>query len=211
MSSELSKELSQQIDKAVDILKDGGVVAFPTDTVYGLGASAFDSSAVERVFEVKQRPRHLPLPVILADEKQVSAVASVVSHVAMVLMKHFWPGGLTLILPSLSSVPVIVTGDTGNVAVRVPDHVIPVTLITRLGVPITGTSANVSTQPSALTAEEVRAQLGSTVDLIIDGGRCPGGVESTIVDVTVDVPVIVRHGAIPEAEIRSVLNNYKEA
>jgi L-threonylcarbamoyladenylate synthase len=211
MSAELSPELLQQIDKAVEILKAGGVVAFPTDTVYGLGASAFDSGAVERVYEVKQRPRHLPLPVLLAGEAQASIVASVISRSAAVLMKHFWPGGLTLILPKSASVPGNITGGTGQIAVRVPDHVIPITLISRLGVPVIGTSANVSTHPSVLTAEEVRAQLGSAVDLIIDGGRCPGGIESTVVDVTADVPVIVRRGAVSEAEIERVLNNFKEA
>jgi L-threonylcarbamoyladenylate synthase len=175
-----------------------------------VGADVFNSRAVERVYEVKKRPHHSPLPLVLANKEQVPVVASAIPPVAMVLMEHFWPGGLTLLLPSLPSVPAIVTAGTGRIAVRVPDLAIPNILVSRLGVPVIGTSANISTQPSALTAEEVEAQLGDTVDLIIDGGRCPGGIESTIVDVTVDEPVIVRHGAIPDAEIMEVLNIYKE-
>ena len=211
MSPELSTELKKQIKEAVDILKAGGVVAFPTDTVYGLGASAFDSSAVERVYQVKQRPHHLALPLLLAHEKQVKVVASAVSRSAAILMEHFWPGGLTLIVPKSPSVPASVTGGTDKVAVRVPAHIVPIDLITEFGVPLIGTSANLSNQPSALTADEVRAQLGNAVDLIIDGGRCPGGIESTVVDMTGDVPVVVRHGAVAEAEIDKVLRDYEEA
>jgi L-threonylcarbamoyladenylate synthase len=153
---------------------------------------------------VKQRPRHLPLPVLLADRAQVDSVAVPVSEIAHILMEHFWPGGLTIVLPRADSFPAAATGGTDKVAVRVPDHAVPVAIIRSLGMPVIGTSANLSNEPSALTAGEVEAQLGGEVDLVVDGGGCPGGLESTVVDLTSEVPVILRGGAVPEAEIQRV-------
>lgn len=193
----------QQIELAIDTLKRGGIVAYPTDTVYGLGASIEVEEAVERVYQVKQRERHLPLPLLLSDISQIAKVADFVPEVAWKLAKHFLPGGLTLILVKSSLVPEVVSG--GNtVAVRIPAHPVPLALIRGLGVPITGTSANLSGKPSPITAQEVEEQLGDKVDLIIDGGRCPYGVESTIVDVTGQSLRIVREGAIPKEEIERI-------
>ena len=181
------------------ILQRGGVVAFPTDTVYGLGAAAFNSGAVERVYEVKKRPRHLPLPVLIGDMEQLALLAEPLSELALFLAQRFWPGGLTLVLPQVSGLPAYLGG--AGVAVRLPAHPVCLALIKGLSSPVTGTSANISGHPSALTADEVREQLGGEVDLIIDGGRCPGGVESTVVDLTGEKPAILRRGIISRKEI----------
>jgi L-threonylcarbamoyladenylate synthase len=204
----LSSQVILQVDRAVEILKAGGIVAFPTDTVYGLGGDAFNIEVAERIYRVKRRPRHLPLPVLLADSKQAASVADSVSGIARFLMRHFWPGGLTLVLPKKASFPDIITAGSNKVAVRIPDHVVPLTLIHGLGVPIIGTSANISDRPSPVTAEEVEQQLGSRVDLIIDVGKCTGGLESTVVDVTGGTPVILRHGVIPERDINMACQEY---
>jgi L-threonylcarbamoyladenylate synthase len=159
---------------------------------------------VERVYRVKKRPSSKALPLLLADKSQIGEVAQPVSRVAWLLAEKFLPGALTIVLPKSKSVPDIVTGKNKTVAVRVPAHPIPIALAQGLGTPITGTSANLSGKPSALTADDVRAQLGNTVDLIIDGGRCPGGKESTIVDLTGETPVILREGAISREELKQV-------
>ncbi|UCH51324.1 MAG: threonylcarbamoyl-AMP synthase [Chloroflexota bacterium] len=206
--STLSSQVALQIDRAIEILKAGGIVAFPTDTVYGLGGDAFNTEVAERIYEVKQRPRHLPLPLVLADLAQVACVVDSVPGIASFLMSYFWPGGLTLVLPRGNSLPDIITAGGNKVAIRVPDHVVPLTLIRRLGAPIIGTSANISDNPSPVTAEGVEQQLGKQVDLIVDMGECPGGLESTVVDVTGVTPVILRHGIIPEKEIKRACRGY---
>jgi L-threonylcarbamoyladenylate synthase len=202
--NKMDVQIASQIGRAVEILNAGGIVAYPTDTVYGVGADAFNVEAVGKIFEVKKRPRGMPLPVLIADAAQVAMVASSVSECAQLLMRHFWPGGLTLVLPRLISFPGIVTAGGNAVAVRVPNHIVPLTIIRRLGKPIIGTSANISNKPSPVTAEEVEQQLGGKIDLIIDMGRCPGGIESTVVDVTGEVPVILRRGSVSEDEIKRV-------
>ncbi len=199
--SELSSAIQQQIERGIAILRQGGLVAFPTDTVYGLGASANIPQAIERVYQVKQRPRNMPLPLLLADISQIAETAESVSPDAWLLIGNFMPGALTIVLPRSSSVPAHVAAGGTTIAVRVPAHPVPIALIRGLGVPIVGTSANLSGKPSALTADEVCIQLGDKVDLVIDGGRCPGGKESTIVDVTGEKPVILREGAISRKEI----------
>ena len=201
--------LPEQVENGVNILKEGGVIAFPTDTVYGLGGDAFNPKAVERIYEVKKRPRHLPLPLLIADIPQLTAVAEPISRIAWFLARHFWPGGLTLVLPKAPSLPDYLAKGH-SIAVRVPNHPICLALVQRLENPITGTSANLSGKPSTLTAGKVKQQLGDKVDLIIDGGRCPGGVESTVVDVTGEVPVILRQGIIPKHEIDKACKEYRE-
>jgi len=200
----LSHHVTLQVDRAIEILKNGGVVAFPTDTVYGLGCDVFNVQAVERIYQLKRRSRHLPLPVLLADLTQLDDIVASVPETARYFMKRFWPGGLTLVLPKKDTLPDIITAGSKEVAVRIPDHVVPVSLIRGLGAPIIGTSANVSDMPSPLTAQEVEHQLDSQVDLIIDMGKCPGGLESTVVDVTGEMPVILRRGVISEEEIKAV-------
>ncbi|MDP2954170.1 MAG: L-threonylcarbamoyladenylate synthase [Chloroflexota bacterium] len=177
-------------------------MAFPTDTVYGLGARGFSPQAVERVYEAKARPRSLPLPLLLALASDLERVArKPIPELALRLAERFWPGGLTLVLRRAPAVPDAVTAGGDTVAVRVPRHPVPVALISGVGEPLTGTSANLSGRPSPLTAEEVRQQMGDRVDLILDGGRCPGGVESTVLDLTGETPVLIREGAIGREEL----------
>jgi L-threonylcarbamoyladenylate synthase len=203
--------IQQQVEQAITILKQGGIVACPTDTVYGVVAAINIEPAVERIYRIKGRPRSQALPILLADKSQMADVAKIVPLVAWRLADKFWPGALTLVLLKAESVPDIVTGGGKTVAVRVANHPMPVAIIRGLGVPIVGTSANLSGHPSALTAEEVRAQIGDRVDMIIDGGRCPGGIESTIVDLSGETPLILRKGAIPLEEIEQVCPNLESA
>jgi len=196
--------IQQQVREGIYILKRGGLVAFPTDTVYGLGGAANIQSAVARVYQIKERPLNMALPLLLADVSQIAELAYPVSPIAQRLINTFLPGALTLVLYKTKAVPDFVTAGQRTVALRVPAHLVPVALTKGLGVPVVGTSANISGKPSCLTAAEVRTQLGDKIDLVIDGGRCPGGKESTIVDVTGEVPVVVREGAIPRAEIARV-------
>jgi len=212
MFAELPLSVKEQIKRGVSILKQGGLVAFPTDTVYGLGAGANLDRAVERVYQIKGRPQNMALPLLLADSSQISEVAQPVPPVAWLLVRSFLPGALTLVLPKSESVSDIITAGSKTVAVRIPAHPVPVALAKGLGTPIVGTSANLSGKPSALTAEEVYAQFGDEIDLVIDGGRCPGGIESTVVDVTGETPVVLREGAISREELEKVCGNiaYKE-
>ena len=204
MLANLPPDIQQQVDRGISILKRGGIVAFPTDTVYGLGACASLHQAVERVYQVKERPRNMALPLLLAHTLQISEVAEPVPPIAWRLAHNFLPGALTIVLHKSSSVPDIITGGGITVAVRIPAHPIPVALVDSLGMPIVGTSANLSGKPSALTADEVYSQFGDKIDLVIDGGRCPGGRESTIVDVTGETPVVLREGAISGEELKRV-------
>lgn len=204
MSPRLSCHIQKRVEEGISLLKQGGIVAFPTDTVYGLGACATDQQAVERVYAVKQRPLNMALPLLLASTSQITEVAEAVPEITWRLAEKFLPGALTLVLPKSKSLPDIVTAGGTTVAIRIPAHLIPVALIKGLGTPIVGTSANLSGKPSALTAEEVCAQFGDGIDLVIDGGRCSGGKESTIIDVTGKIPVVLREGAIGRKELEQI-------
>ena len=201
----MQTELEKQIIKAVSILKNGGVVAYPTDTVYGLGACMMDTKAVDRIFQVKGRPKGMALPVLLADRLQIAEIVTSVSPAAKRLADEFFPGALTIILPKSAVVPDIITGGGRTVAFRIPNHPVPLSLIKGLGKPIVGTSANLSGHPSTLTAEEVRFQIGDKIDMVIDGGKCPGGIESTVIDLSGEKPIVRRQGAISIEKLRKIL------
>ena len=186
------------------MLRRGGVVAFPTDTVYGLGANIFLPRAVERVFELKGRSRRQAMPVLVRSLEQAAGLASLPPQ-AVALADRFWPGGLTLVLVALEAAPELVTAGSGKIAVRLPHHPIPLALIEGLGAPITGTSANPSGHPPARTAEEVKERMREGVDLVLEGGPPPGGRESTVVDLTGKAPLVLREGAIPQEEIEKCL------
>lgn len=213
MVDKLFLDIQEQIEKGISILKQGGIVAFPTDTVYGLGAGANNQPAVARVYRVKERPQNIALPLLLANISQIVEVAEPVPPIAWLLANNFLPGALTIVLYKSNSVPDIITAGGKTVAVRLPAHPIPIALAQGLGVPIVGTSANVSGKPSALTADEVYSQFGNKIDLVIDGGRCLGARESTIIDVTGDKPVILREGAISRDELEKVCGSivFREA
>ena len=201
----LQSKLEEQIEKAIAILKNGGLVAYPTDTVYGLGACMTDTKAVARIFEVKGRPKGMALPVLLADHAQIELIVESMPLAAQRLADAFFPGALTIILPKSTAVPDVITGGGNTVAFRIPNHPVPLALINGLGKPIVGTSANLSGQPTALTAEEVQAQIGDKIDMVIDGGRCPGGIESTVIDLSGEKPVIRRQGVISIDRLRKIL------
>lgn len=203
MPTDMDVDIWGQIDRGIDILKRGGLVAFPTDTVYGLGACYNDCKAVGRVFRIKKRPKNKALPLILAEVDQIAEVAEYVPPIAWLLASRFMPGAMTLVLPKSNAVPDIVTGGSKTVAFRVSTHPVPIALIKGAGVPIVGTSANISGQPSAVTGDEVRSQFGDEIGLVISG-RCSGGRESTIIDVTGEIPRVLREGAISRQEIMKV-------
>ncbi len=195
----------RQIEEAVRILKVGGIVAFPTDTVYGLGAAIDTPRAVERVYAVKRRPADMALPLLAADAAGITGLAEALPPAAERLIEAFLPGALTIVLSAAATVPRIVTAADSTVAVRIPAHPVPIALVRGIGGPITGTSANLSGLPSPLTAAEAHSQLGDGVDLIIDSGQpCPGA-GSTIVDVTGTTPVVLREGAISLAQLQEVV------
>jgi L-threonylcarbamoyladenylate synthase len=193
-----------QVETAVSVLQQGGLVAFPTDTLYALGAHAFIDKGVRRVYQVKRRPLEMALPLLLANAADMEKVAVHVPQVAWDLAERFWPGALTLVLHKGTSVSSLVTAGKATVAVRVPNHPLALKLIKATGAPLTGTSANRSGESDPVTAEEVRQQLGKEVDVILDEGACPLEGASTIVDVTLDTPRVVREGAIPTSLLAQV-------
>jgi L-threonylcarbamoyladenylate synthase len=203
MLESFSPEIHTQIEKGISILKKGGTVAFPTDTIYGLGACANGEKAVARIYQIKERLQTMALPLLVAETSQLHEVTAHIPPAAWLLAKKFWPGALTIVFHRSRSVLDIVTGGGNTVGVRIPAHPIPIALARGAG-PLVGTSANLSGKQSNLTADGVRSQLGDRIDFIIDGGQCPGGRESTIVDVTRETPVVLREGAISIEELRHV-------
>jgi release factor glutamine methyltransferase len=190
---------------AAEVLRRGGAVAFPTDTVYGLGAAAFELEAVQALYEIKGRLEVKAIPLLLADAGDLAGVAATVPPVAARLARAFWPGPLTLVLEAGPRVPRAVLAGEHTVAVRLPDHPVARALIEAAGSPLATTSANRSGAPDAQTATEVVEQLGSALRWVVDGGRSPGGRPSTVVDVTVDPPAIRRLGPISEEALRPLL------
>jgi L-threonylcarbamoyladenylate synthase len=179
----------------------GGIVAFPTETFYGLGARYDRLSALERLYALKGRPHDKAMPLIIGDRRLLSLITTSVPTAAERLMDRFWPGPLTLILPAQKTLSVHITAGTGTVAVRIPGKSFALTLVSSLDFPITATSANISSQPPADTAEGVSGYFGNSLDLIIDCGKTSGTLPSTIVDATGSRPVIVRQGVLSEDEI----------
>lgn len=203
-------QLGRQIDEAVTLLRKGGVIAYPTDTLYGLGANPFCRTAVGRIFEIKGRSAQKALPLLIGGMEEMEKLVAVKSDSAEVLARAFWPGPLTLVLAKGSIVPDQISGGE-SVALRMPDHPIPLALVQSLGSPIVGTSANISGGPDSVTAEDVRRSLGDLVDYILDGGPCQTGTASTVVDVTGSCPKIVRHGAISREDIGMALGHPVES
>lgn len=196
----------QSIEQAVTILRAGGLVAIPTETVYGLGADARNAAAVEKIFLAKQRPMDHPLIVHLSDMQQLSAWAREIPPEAKKLAAAFWPGPLTMIFKKAPGVLDSVTGGQDTVGIRMPKHPVAQALLTAFGGGIAAPSANRFGRISPTTSEAVREELGNAVDLILEGGQCEVGVESTIVDVSQGQPVILRPGMISAADIEAVLH-----
>lgn len=205
MPARLLSASDDDLEIGARALREGQLVAFPTETVYGLGASAFDPAAVARVFDAKQRPHFDPLIVHVASRDDLAGVATSVSSLAAQLIEVFWPGPLTLILPKTKAVPSLVTSGLETVAVRMPSHPVAHALITKAGVPVAAPSANPFGRLSPTRALHVLEALGDDVEFIVDGGPTQFGIESTIVDVSDGETVkVLRHGAVPVEELAAV-------
>jgi L-threonylcarbamoyladenylate synthase len=194
-----------ELREAAAVLRDGGTVAFPTETVYGLGANALDAEAVARVFEIKGRPSFDPLIVHVASIDQARQVVLEWPEQARLLAERLWPGPLTLVLPKAASIPDIVTAGLPTVAVRMPAHPVALELIAEAGIPVAAPSANRFGGISPTTADHVRAQLGASVDEIIDGGPCRVGLESTVLALAAGGPLLLRAGGTTTEEIEDVI------
>ena len=199
--------MTDLIDKAVELLRAGQVVALPTETVYGLGADALNPAAVARIFALKGRPTDHPLIIHLPPEADIGDWAANVPPAARALAAAFWPGPLTLILKRGPRVPKAVTGGQDTVALRVPEHPVALALLRAFGSGIAAPSANRYGHISPTTAAHVRIEFGDAVPLILDGGPCRVGIESTIVDLSRGTPVVLRPGAVTERDIRRVLGD----
>jgi L-threonylcarbamoyladenylate synthase len=197
--------MKKLIQKAARIIKGGGLVAFPTETVYGLGANALDANAVKKIFLAKGRPSDNPLIVHIAENKELMLIAKNVSTEAKALMKAFWPGPLTLIVEKKKNVPDEVSAGLPTVAVRMPDHPVALALIKAVGLPIAAPSANLAGKPSPTSAQHVAEDLVEKIDLILDGGSSKIGLESTVVDASGDKILILRSGAVTADALQKVL------
>jgi len=193
------------LPKAMEILLSGGLVAFPTDTVYGLGALAFNKMQVESIYEAKGRPVEKAIPVLIGDASDLEKVASEIPEIALKLAARFWPGPLTLVVPRHPDLPDAVSA-APTVGVRIPDHPV-IRALLRLAGPMAVTSANLAGQTSPSSAQEVLAQLGGRIALILDGGKTPGGVPSTVVDCVGIEPQVLREGPIPKSEVMAVFGH----
>jgi L-threonylcarbamoyladenylate synthase len=200
----------QAMSHAGALLRRGEVVAFPTDTVYGVGAHALQTEAVARLYAVKGRPFSKAIPVLIARVEDVQRVARAIPPAAWPLAERFWPGGLTIVLPRSEQLPDLLTAGGDTVAIRYPDHPVPLALMRALGAPLAATSANLSGQPAPTTAQEVGQQLSGRLPLILDGGQCAVGVPSTLIDLSVSPPRLLRAGAIPLEALRRILPELTE-
>jgi len=195
-----------QMVKIKRVLNLGGVMAFPTDTFYGLGATALNRKAVSRIFKIKQRSKDKPLLTLVASAYQANSMALEITPTAEILIEKLWPGPLTILFSAHPHLPSQLTANTGKIGIRQPGNEMVRKLLSGIGFPITATSANISGTENVTTAKEVEETLGSQIDLIVDGGAAPGGKESTVLDVTLSPSLLVREGAITREEIDAILD-----
>lgn len=193
------------IEEAANVIKNGGIVAFPTETVYGLGADVFNEKAVERIFEAKERPVDNPFIVHIADRDQIPLVASHVSEAASKLIAAFFPGPLTIVLPKSANLPLAVTAGLQTVGVRMPAHDLSLRFLKECGTPVAAPSANLSGRPSPTTWKAVAEDLDGRIDCILKNGPTQYGLESTVVDCSSYVPVVLRTGAVTLEELREIV------
>ena len=194
---------ASEIQTALRVLQSGGIVAFPTDTVYGLGALAFDNDAIQSIYTAKDRPIEKAIPILIGDLSDLEKIADNIPDMALRFAARFWPGPLTCIVPKKQTLPLAVSA-TATVAVRIPDHVDALALLRAAG-PMAVTSANISGGSNPSTAQEVYEQLKDRIPLILDGGKTQGGVPSTLVDCSGEKPLILREGPISLDELMAVL------
>ncbi|MEM2902035.1 MAG: L-threonylcarbamoyladenylate synthase [Candidatus Bathyarchaeia archaeon] len=193
------------IRAAAKVIREGGIVAFPTETVYGLGVNALDPEAVKKVYEVKRRPADNPTIVHIADKMEAQRLAAEIPEIGYELMERFWPGPLTLVLKKSEIVPSITVAGLDTVAVRIPKHRVALMLIKEAGVPVAAPSANLAGKPSPTLAEHVIRDLDGKIDMVLDGGPTEIGVESTVLDLTTPQPLVLRPGGVTLEELRRVL------
>ena len=204
-----AREGAAALARAADVLRAGGLVAFPTETVYGLGANALDAAAVARIFAAKGRPSFNPVIVHVPDADAARALVLEWPRSAALLAERFWPGPLTLVLPKRAHVPDGVTAGLAQVGVRVPAHPVALALLRAAALPIAAPSANRYTELSPTAAAHVERALGDRVDLVLDGGPTTVGIESTVVDLSGDVPVLLRPGGVSLADLRAVVGDVR--
>jgi L-threonylcarbamoyladenylate synthase len=190
--------------RAASLVRDGGLVAFPTDTVYGLGALVWNPASVARIYWAKARPAEKAIPVLVSGVEQLAQLGVEASPLLLALAGRFWPGPLTLVARCDARVPDIVTAGTQTVAVRMPDHPAALRLFDLAGQPLAVTSANLSGQANPLTAQDVMAQLAGRIEAVVDGGASPGGIPSTVLDLTASPPRILRQGPLTAHDLRFV-------
>lgn len=195
------------VDQITELLKSGAVIAIPTDTYYGLGADICNERALNKVFDIKGRGYDKPVLILISVKEEIESLVSSdhISTYACKLIDRIWPGPLTIVFNASASIPDILTGTTGKIGIRLPDHNFCRSLVAKLGRPVTATSANISGMPSLDNPVEVLKAIGERIDALVDGGLTKGGSESTVVDVTGPEPVILREGAIPSSEIIKVV------
>ncbi len=192
---------STEIEKAVEYLRRGQVIAYPTETIYGLGADVTDRKAVKRIYDLKARDYGLPISILVADLRMLREVVSEVPDRALLLMRKFWPGALTILFPASSIIPKGLVTNTGKVGIRISSHPVAAALVQQFGRPITTTSANLSGFPPSLAVKHVRKYFGEKLPCIIDGGECAPTRGSTVVDIGEETMRIIRDGAIPAEEV----------
>lgn len=195
----------EALERAAGLLRQGLVVAFPTDTVYGVGCDLWQPAAIERIYQTKKRPHEMAIPVLVASLSEVHQVAQNLGESFEILARRFWPGELTLIVPRRKEVPDLLCAGGSSVAVRMPNHKVILQLLVKLGGALAVTSANLSGRPAPCTADEVLSDLRGRIPLILDDGRCSGGVASTIIDCVAQPPILRRSGNLSLDALRTVL------
>lgn len=205
MDTKIFESTKENIEAAALIIREGGLVAFPTETVYGLGADALNEEAVARIYEAKGRPSDNPMIVHISRASEIGQLTPFITQDMIKLIDHFWPGPLTLVVKKKGNVPLRTTGGLDTVAVRMPDHPVALDLIRLSGVPIAAPSANLSGKPSPTKADHVKDDLMGKVDAILMGGDCRVGIESTVLDLTGETPMILRPGIVTADSIEAVL------
>jgi L-threonylcarbamoyladenylate synthase len=203
-----TKDVDALLARAVQVILTGGVVAVPTESFYGLAVNALDRQGLQRLLQVKQIRENHPILTLIPCKEILKRFVLRIPPLAEALMQAFWPGGLTLVMEASEEIPPLLTAGTGKIGVRLSSHPLATGLARAVGTPITGTSANVTGKPPCVTAEEVHSSMGEGVDLILDGGRTEGGKGSTVLDVTVDPPRILREGMILRHELARFLHPF---
>ena len=207
IKTEPSRNFQSAVDRAAEILVSGGLVAYPTESFYGLAVDATNEKAIQRLFRAKKRSGSRPVLILIPSVEILSRYVDPIPPIALRLMETFWPGGLTLVFGAGPRVSPLLAAGTNKIGVRLSSHPVAMALTQAIGVPISGTSANISGEPACRNADDVLACLGERVDLILDGGMTTGAAGSTVLDVTVDPPRILREGMIHQSRLEKVILN----